>query len=516
MPKKPIAVTYVRSSKDRHDVSIEHQRHELAKLAAERGYSIEAEFRDVVESGKDDDRPGFQALLEALKRRDRAWSAILVLDTSRLARRLAAAVKFEEERCRPAGVSVVYKSLPEAEDAERALIKAVFHGVDEWHSLVSKRKGLAGMRQNVVSGYRAGGRAPFGYRLEHFEVGLVRDGRPVLKSRLVRGERADTVRRYLRARARGAARRPLILDLGIEMNESSLIGIEWNALTYAGHTVWNVHNEQSGGRYVTGEKRRPRSEWVIQRGTHEALISDIEAEAILSRLESASARRPRRRSADYLLTGLLRTSEGVPWYGDKQRYYRAGSRAVRAHAVDQAVLGKIAADLRSSGFSAALVRRTRATYGREFAVERARLQEAEAAIERRISAFMDMAEKLATPEPVLRKVDELEANRKRLAREMEQARRDEATAVAARAVTEEQIGRMLDAMAGDMERLDRERLKDFLGSICDGITLNPETLTAGIHYKIPLRRRDSVASPRPDDPIPLGKAVTYVRIRRAA
>jgi hypothetical protein len=39
------AVLYLRSSKDRHDVSIEHQRHE-------RGYHVVGEYRNVVESGK--------------------------------------------------------------------------------------------------------------------------------------------------------------------------------------------------------------------------------------------------------------------------------------------------------------------------------------------------------------------------------------------------------------------------------------------------------------------------------
>jgi hypothetical protein len=62
---------------------------------------------------------------------------------------------------------------------------------------------------------------------------------------------------------------------------------------------------------------------------------------------------------------------------------------------------------------------------------------------------------------VLRKVDELEAERKRSPARWSRrgAMRDGA---AARAVTEDQVGRMLDAMATDMERLDRDKLKDFL------------------------------------------------------
>lgn len=512
---KKNAVLYLRSSKDRHDVSIESQRHELGKLAAELGLAIAGEFRDVVESGKDDDRPGLQALLGQVRRRDRGWSSILLLDTSRLARRLVTAIKFESE-CQVNGVDVVYKSLPKFEEAERALIKTVLHGVDEWHSLVSKRKGLAGMRQNVKSGFRAGGRAPFGYRLDYVDLGIVREGRPVLKSRLVIGPESLTIGRYLKDRAAGAARRPLRERLGLELNESSLIGIEWNALTYAGHTVWNVHAERAGGGYIGGAKRRPRSDWVIQRDTHEALITDAEAEAILHRLEQASVKAPRRTSANYLLSGLLRTSDGHAWYGDRHRYYRVGNQHVARQDVDQAILGKVAGDLRSKAFSEALVRRVRTSYGRGFTAELERLTVAEAELDGRISRFMGMAEKLDSPEPVLRKVAEIERDRKRIAKEIERATRDARMAAEARRIDGDQVGRLLDALAGDMARFEPEKLKDFLHAICERITLNPQTLSARIHYKIPLARRDKLASPRAAEGIPHAEIVSYVRVPRKA
>jgi DNA invertase Pin-like site-specific DNA recombinase len=509
MTKNQNAVRYLRSSKDRHDVSIEAQRHELDKLAAELGLRLAGEYVDTVESGKDEERPGFQRLLADLRSRERAWSTILLLDTSRLARRLAAAVKFEEE-CRGRGVQVLYKSLPQSEEAERALIKAVLHGVDEWHSLVSKRKGLAGMRQNVEQGYRAGGRAPLGYRLEHVALPAMRDGKPVTKSRLVPGPDAARVQRYLKARAAGARRAGLVERLGLVQNESSLVGVEWNALTYAGHTVWMVHSDQPG------VKRRPRAVWVIQRDTHEALITEAAAEAIVARLEAASVKRPRRTAGEYLFTGLLRTSEGAPWYGERARYYRTGNAYVQARDVEQTLLAKVAADLRSSAFSAALVRRARASYGKAFDAELERLRGAEAALQGRISRYLEIAEKNDLAEPALRKVAELERERKQVMREMDQARRDAAAAAAARAVREDQVGRMLDAMAADMARLDRDKLKDFLFTICERITLNPQGLTARIHYKIPLARRDSVASPREHQPIPHAKTTSCVRIRRAA
>ena len=83
------AATYLRSSKDRSDVSIDAQRRALAELAATRGIVIVSEYSDAVESGKDDDRPGFQSLLRDIRAQDRKWDHILVLDTARITRRRA-------------------------------------------------------------------------------------------------------------------------------------------------------------------------------------------------------------------------------------------------------------------------------------------------------------------------------------------------------------------------------------------------------------------------------------------
>ena len=74
------AATYLRSSKDRHDVSIDVQRRELSGLAKNRSQRIVEEFADAVESGKDEDREGFQRLISAVRNPRRGWDTLLVLD----------------------------------------------------------------------------------------------------------------------------------------------------------------------------------------------------------------------------------------------------------------------------------------------------------------------------------------------------------------------------------------------------------------------------------------------------
>ena len=127
--KPNTAALYLRSSKDRSDVSIEAQRHELTRFAAEQGWSIVAEFVDVVESGKEENRPGLIALVDELKSRSRAWHAVIAFDTARIARRRFIAVNFEHE-CEQRGVRVLYKNMAGIDPETEVLILSVFQGMD--------------------------------------------------------------------------------------------------------------------------------------------------------------------------------------------------------------------------------------------------------------------------------------------------------------------------------------------------------------------------------------------------
>jgi site-specific DNA recombinase len=156
--------------------------------------------------------------------------------------------------------------------------------------------------------------------------------------------------------------------------------MEWNALTYAGHTVWNVHNEyraprrgqdlqRVAGGYIGGVKRRPRAEWQLQRDTHAALITDDEAERILAALERSPFKPTRRTTATALLTGLLKTPDGTPWYSDNGgKHYRVGKkgqgRKVQARLVDEVILRRVTADLVSPRFVAAAYAATMKHYKR--------------------------------------------------------------------------------------------------------------------------------------------------------
>lgn len=171
-PIKNRAALYLRSSKDRSDVSIDSQRRELTKLATDRGFSITQEYSDAVESAKDDRRPAFQQLRADMRSRGRPWDVLLMLDPSRLSRNQYVAHVFSHE-CRARGVQVIYAHMPASDPLVEIVVLPLMHAIAELHSHDSKQKGLAGMAENVRQGWRAGGKAPVGLSTHCVDVSSV-------------------------------------------------------------------------------------------------------------------------------------------------------------------------------------------------------------------------------------------------------------------------------------------------------------------------------------------------------
>lgn len=513
------AVAYLRSSKDRSDVSIAAQRRALHDLAASRNLSIAEEYVDAVESGKDEDRPGFQRLLRDLKAPGRAWRHVLVLDTSRIARRRHLAFIFEHE-CDRRGVSILYRNVPDTDPITTMLLKSILQAMDEWHSLTSKAKGLAGMAENVRQGWRAGGRAPRGYQLEQQTTGAIRDGQQVMKSRLVIDpETAPMVTAYLTLRAAGVARAEAIRRCELPWPASSVQSMDWQALTYAGHTVWNMHAERQGGRTLSGEKRRPRSEWLVQRHTHEPLITDVQAEAILAQVERAATGR-RQRGSPLLFSGLVETPDGTPWHSDGSGCYRVGKgRKISARRLEAALLERIEADLMAD---AAIEHMRAAMMAPEVEPPSPqRIAGAErriAALAKQISRTVDLAAQVEDTAPILRRVAELEHQRALLIEQLDDMRAAQLVATATESIGTEQIRALLHrhieelreaAAGGDIDHA-RLAIADTVGRVI----LCPETMMARIEYRV--STGDKVASRTERHQTPALWTGTPVSLRRAA
>lgn len=520
------AICYLRSSKDRSDVSIDAQRRALHELAGARGLVIVDEFADAVESGKDDDRPAFQRLIHALKQPDRGWEHALVLDTSRVARRRLIALMFERD-CARHGVRLAYKSLPESDPATDMVLRSVLQAFDEYHSLISRAKGLAGMAENVRQGWRAGGRAPRGYRLEYHATGAVRDGAPVLKSRLaVDDATAPLVQAYLRLRAQGIARGVAIARLRLPWDASSTHSMDWQALTYAGHTAWGMHADRTSSDAGAAEKRRPRRDWLVRRDTHPPLITDAEAEAILGQQERAAQGR-RVRASPMLLSGILRAPDGTAWHGDGCGSYRLGKgRKIAAHRVDDAVLARLGDDLAADATVARLQAGLQTLLADGDPVDGRRLAALEkraATLAAQIGRTVDLAAALEDPAPVLRRVRDLEHQRAELLGQLGQLRARRTQADQAQRIDADQVRALLRRLmleiaqkAADTDHRAQARLA--LSEVLERVELDAAASTVRLHYAV--GTGVNVASPRGPDSTPVirwqSEATPVVPKRRAA
>ncbi len=498
------AALYLRSSKDRSDVSIDAQRRALVELAKVRGIAVVVEFADAVESGKDDNRPGFQALIRDIRSTSRNWDHILVLDTARVARRRALAIIFEEHECKRRGIKIVYKSLPESDPITEMLLKSILQAMDEWHSLTSRVKGLAGMAENVRQGWRAGGRAPRGYRLQHEETGAVRDGIPVTKSHLVPGDDALQVRAFLQHRARGIKRSRALELVDVTWPVTSAIEMERNALVYAGHTVWNRSAERSDEGYVGGKKWRPRAEWVVQKCTHDALISEGEAETILGQLEAAKRNGGKATRQTYLFAGLLVSPDGAAWHGDAGAYRLGKGTRIQAEAVEKTLVGQIMEQLQSEPMAQAIADHYRALAknAEKKPDEAGPLKRRISEIEKKVARLADLVSETRTPDALLRQIEALEDERDGLVGCLDGLESERAASRLLRAVTAADVRRMLEGLTADLNARDPEALKDALREIVEKIELSPETFEAVVyfHFGPAVKTGEQLASPRGFEP----------------
>ena len=258
--------------------------------------------------------------------------------------------------------------------------------------------------------------------------------------------------------------------------------------------MWNVHNEMTEDGYMGGVKRRPRTEWLMQRDTHQALITDTEAEAILKQLELGRIKTHKTR-AKYLLTGMLINPEGEVLHGDGG-YYRVGKKSVKMTRVDGAVLSQIAEDLQSDAFVSALVKSAHKSSMRSNdGAELENAQKTIRAIDGKIDRLSNLLAETSTPAPLLRKIEALEQERSDIRKLIETIETATKQASALRQIESKDVKMILQGIAESIDELDRDDLKEILRNLIERIVFDFATLDCCIYYKIPVKSRDLVASP---------------------
>ncbi len=321
------------STTDKQDpaLSFPSQRKACERKVAELEGEVTCEFEDQ-ESGAKADRPGWTALTaEARDQANRRFDAVVIYQTSRLARDRLHAALFERE-LRKVGVSIHYAmGGGDPDTPEGSMMIGIQQLFDEFERSKLSRETKRGMREASIQGYRAGGRAPYGYRR--------------VKQAMPEGHKGDTDKSRVTLKP-DPEQAPVIgqifdLFVGGKLSAKGVANVlnqpggppspshvdsarnlrgHWAASTisailknpvYTGRIVWNrldfTEAKHSGG----GARRRAKEEWVVTEDAHLSLVSDEVFEAAQARFSrkvrsttSAGAKRP------YLFSGMVRCCAG--------------------------------------------------------------------------------------------------------------------------------------------------------------------------------------------------------------
>lgn len=217
-PGTPVAIYARDSGGPEQERSVPEQLEQLEQYARERSWVVVARYIDVARSGTDPERFGLRRMLDALKNNP-PFRLLLVWSYSRLARELS--ILFEiAVATRRAGVGIVSATEP-VDPMLRDLLESLYGWQAKAQSDKISTDITRGMRAMVRAGFAPGGRPPWGYRVEHVQVGMRRDGSPRLWPRWVKDEAVEQqVELMWRLRQEGASYATILAACGISCKES--------------------------------------------------------------------------------------------------------------------------------------------------------------------------------------------------------------------------------------------------------------------------------------------------------
>lgn len=300
------------------------------------------------------------------------------------------------------------------------------------------------------------------------------------------------------------ARTALQQKLSLTLSQSTLAYIDQSALTYAGHTVWNRSNEritsiEEGRRrcqYVTGKKLSPEHEWVVKRDTHEPLISNEEAEAILKHCQQRRASQTRHRRSVYMLGSILECGCGARMEGNSGFYCcskSCGMRGIKRETLDQAVLSAVIDKLVNLTMLVELrkqVQKECQNQARNLNSTQAHAENQLREIEKEMRELSSLISKARHQRPILERMDSLEDERLRLEAQQKEYQPQKIE----RDLSDDALARFIKDFKSNLEQGDVERKKAMIRSVIGKAVLNNGILH--LHPAIESITGVKMASPR--------------------
>ena len=173
------------SSDNQSETSIEQQLKACYEYCKRNNYNVIAEYSDEAISGRTDDRPQFQKMIEDSKRK--MFQGIVIYSVDRFSRSLYQSAIYANELDK-SGISIISATEHISGDPSGKLTFHMLMAFAQYYSDELGQKVKRGMNYNAERGYSIGGTITLGYRTEFID-GVNKDG----KKRLVADETAAPV-----------------------------------------------------------------------------------------------------------------------------------------------------------------------------------------------------------------------------------------------------------------------------------------------------------------------------------
>jgi len=377
---KRVAV-YARVSTARqaeNDISIPDQLAHAKRFCASKGWSLFSEYVDAGASARDDKRPQFQRMMEAVCVDPSPIDVVLIHSQSRFFRDVTG-YSFWKRKLEKFGVSVVSMTQDFGEGASANFAETVLAAADQYSSEETAKHVTRTMLENARQGFWNGSQAPFGYRTVEAE----RRGQRIKKRLEIEDREAATVRQIFGLFLKGDdTNGPMgVKDITSWLNRNGFrnrngnpyyVSIVHAILTrdaYSGVYYYNTHDSRT-------RRARPKDEWIAVEVPQIIPVKDFKRVQALLHSRRPNMTAPRTSNNEVLLSGLarcdscggsmmLRTGKGE---GGTYRYYACSANrlkgastckrpiAVREDELNALVLGALADQLLNPERLPALIR----------------------------------------------------------------------------------------------------------------------------------------------------------------
>jgi site-specific DNA recombinase len=271
------AVIYARySSHSQTEQSIEGQLHDCHAYAERNNYAVVGEYIDRAISGRTDDRPDFQRMIEDAPKKQ--FEKIIVWKLDRFARNRYDSALYKH-KLKQYGVRVISAMENVGEGDESILLEALLEASAEYYSLDLKKKIKRGQRESIAKGLYCGGPVPYGYKL-------------VDKKLKIDERTAPTMRYIFEQYAQGTSMKDIIDELTRRGVKSS----RGTPLNYNTFSRAIVNPTYIGEYHYAGE---------LIEGLAEPMVSKDIFERVQARVKSKAIAPASARKVEYLLQGKL-------------------------------------------------------------------------------------------------------------------------------------------------------------------------------------------------------------------